>query len=146
MTDRKKGSESKTTDRPNRVSRRKSMTGAGPLKVRDELKDPNYEYRFINDKDWNLTDKMERGWEFVLDPNNEMRIKNVSAEASDIGDRVAKSVGGGVTAYLMRIPKEFYEEDKAEKRRVNQELDDARPTSPHFYDRKFEQTKSGDID
>jgi len=99
------------TDRtPNRPKRT-------PLGQRNRLsfgkQDPNYVYRVINDQDDRLVLAQEGGYEFVT--GNEQLGDKRAAEGGKIDSRVSKPVGNGVRGFLMRIPKEFYEEDQNAK-------------------------------
>ena len=119
-------------------TRRKLMTRAGPLTVREELKDKNFVYRWVNDKDWNLQDKIDRGYEFVEDVDDKMQIKDIIIEDSKLGAKVTKPVGGGTRGYLMRQRKEWYEEDQADKAKMNEEIMRAEPDSPNIYNKQFD--------
>lgn len=83
-------------------------------------KDPEYEYRFVNDLDDRVSVFQERGWEVVTDKDvtvGEKRVANPTAE----GTPKSVSVGGGTTAYLMRIKKDWFDEDQVTKQEyVNQ--------------------------
>jgi hypothetical protein len=88
-----------------------------PLGQRNRLsfgaQDPNYVYRVINDQDERLMQAQEAGYEFVTgdQPLGDKR----AAEGGKIDSRVSKPVGNGVRGFLMRIPKEYYEEDQNAK-------------------------------
>jgi hypothetical protein len=79
--------------------------------------DANYVYRIVNsDKDRykdRIATMLARGYtickdgEQIGDPNG--------TDASSIGSSATKSVGNGVKGVLMKIPRKFYEEDKAAK-------------------------------
>jgi len=102
---------SKAPNRPERTAQRT------PLGQRNRLSfgnlDPDFVYRVVNDKDSRLKDAQAAGYEFVVSDEKlgDIRV----AEGSSMDSRVAKPVGGGVTGYLMRIPKEFYDEDQTAK-------------------------------
>ena len=99
---------------PKKVLTRPKRTPLGARNVLtfDNL-DPNFSYRIINDKNDRLRRAQEAGYEFVED---EAQLGDSrAAEASSIDSRVAKPVGNGITGYLMRIPKAFYDEDQAAK-------------------------------
>jgi hypothetical protein len=86
------------------------------LTVRPQDKDPNYEYRFINDKDDRIPQAQEAGWEFVASKDKKIPVGDPKAgKDTQVGTPVTKAVGGGVTAYLMRIHKDWYDEDQAAK-------------------------------
>ncbi len=89
-----------------------------PLGMRNRLTfknlDPAYNYRFINDKDDRLKLAQEGGYEFVESSEQLGDLK--VAEATKIGSKVSKPVGHGITGYLMRIKKEWYDEDQLLKK------------------------------
>jgi hypothetical protein len=73
----------------------------------------NFFHRVITDKDDRLDRALEAGYEFV---EAEGKLGDVRvAEGTVPGAKVAKPVGNGETGYLMRIPREFYNEDQAAK-------------------------------
>ena len=77
-------------------------------------KDPNYVYRHVNDIDDRISMFQEAGYELVQDESVVVGDKRVNA-ASSLGSAKAVSVGQGTKAYLMRIKREWYEEDQARK-------------------------------
>lgn len=97
-----------------------------PLGARNRLsfkgQDPNYVYRVINDVDDRLEAAKEAGYDFVLDGN--LGDKR-AAEGGKVDSRVSKPVGNGIRGYLMRIPREYYETDQAEKMRKVDESEHA---------------------
>ena len=90
-----------------------------PLGTRNRLTfkglDENFHYHVINDKDGRLQRAQDGGYEFV--ESTEGLGDQMAAEASKMGKNVSKPVGHGVTGYLMRIPKELYDEDQKAKQR-----------------------------
>ena len=65
-----------------------------------EARDPNYSYRYCADYGKGKIERyLQAGWEYVLD---------------DAGNKITKP--SGETLYLMRIPKEWHEEDKLAKK------------------------------
>lgn len=102
------------------------------LFIPERFKDPNYEYRWINDTasgriqektvfdDWDVVKAEDMGKEYAQ-----------AAAAKDKGDstqirRVVGSENGHpLYAYLCRKPKEFHEEDQLKKQRAIQETEDA---------------------
>lgn len=88
-----------------------------PLGQRNRLsfgkQDPNFVYRVINDQDERLQQAQEAGYEFVTS-NEPLGDKRV-AEGGAVDSRVSKPVGNGTRGFLMRIPKEYYEEDQDSK-------------------------------
>lgn len=92
-----------------------------PVGFRNRLvakkQDPNYVYRFVNDIDDRIEMFKDAGYEMA-----DMGRNMVGDKRMDNNPTVDKSisVGGGTRAYLMRIPKEFYDEDqKAKQARVD---------------------------
>lgn len=79
-----------------------------------EGKDPNYHYRIVNDTGDRIQAFKDAGYETV--PASDVRIgdKRINS-ATPEGSLAQVSVGGGQKALLMRIPKEWYEEDQAAK-------------------------------
>jgi hypothetical protein len=83
-------------------------------------KDPNYEYRIVNDVDDRITQFQEAGYELVANEAVTVGDKRVNA-ASSLGSTKQLSVGQGVKAYTMRIKKEWFQEDQVQKLiRVNE--------------------------
>jgi hypothetical protein len=76
--------------------------------------DPNYEYRIVNDLDDRIERFKEAGYELVPDDAVTVGDKRVNA-ATSTNSYKQLSVGGGTKAYVMRIKKEWFEEDKARK-------------------------------
>ena len=89
-----------------------------PIGTRNVLtvkgKDPNYEYRVVNDVDDRIQQFKDAGYELVADDAAAVGDKRVNA-ASAPGSVKEISVGGGQKAFLMRIRKEFAEEDRSRK-------------------------------
>lgn len=88
-------------------------------------KDPNYHYRVVNvsDSDDNFERRVSQGYEPV-DSAVEVGDKRV-ATPSTLGSVKHISVGQGQKAVLMRIKKEWYEEDQAA---LNRKADDQEAT------------------
>lgn len=96
-------------------TRRSPLINRGKLSV--ARKDPNFEYRFVNDDGDNVADRMEQGYEPVLRSETVVGNKRVDS-ATPEGSVIQISVGQGMKATLMRIPKEYYDEDQAAKQVV----------------------------
>lgn len=105
--------------------RRNAIDAAGKNKlVTTNLDQANYVYRWVNDTDARILDLKERGYEFVDKDGKivgDMSIDSAKSESSIISQRM----GGGITGYLMAIPKEFYEEDQKLKQEKVDELERA---------------------
>lgn len=102
-------------DEPKRIPVFEAKRNA--ISVTDQ--DPNFEYRIVNDVNDRIQLFQRGGWEIV-----DSGATFEAGEASQVGSVEARSVGGGVTGYLMRIKKEWYDEDQAKKARVIQEEED----------------------
>lgn len=77
-------------------------------------KETGFEYRIVNDSGDRVKMFEEHGWEVVQDQGikvGDRRVANPLAE----GSPVKVSVGGGQQAYVMRIRKDWYEEDQQAK-------------------------------
>lgn len=96
-------------------SERKRRT---PVSQRNVLtvknKDDGYVYRIVNDVDNRINQFIEGGWETVLDKDVDIGDKRVNA-AKPEGSLAQVSVGNGTKALVMRIRKEWYDEDQAAK-------------------------------
>lgn len=90
---------------------------ASPSRLGVRSKDPNYEYRIVNTiVDGQQTDRVEllqeRGWEIV--PDAKVGSKRVD-NPSSVGSVSTISVGKNTHAVVMRIKKEWYDEDQRSK-------------------------------
>jgi hypothetical protein len=87
-------------------------------------KDPNYVYRVINDSGDRVQEFMDAGYELV--DANSVRVgdKRVNAATAE-GSKAQLSVGQGQKAYVVRIKKEWYEEDQAAKQVHVNKLEEA---------------------
>ena len=108
-----------------------------PLGARNRLTfpteklDPNYHYHIINDQDDRLALAQAGGYEFVTGTSTLGDQR--AGEGGAIDSRVSKPVGGGTRGYLMRIPKEFYEEDQRAKVAATEETEKAiKPTASQY--------------
>jgi len=87
-------------------------------------KDKSYVYRWVNDTDGRLMEFNQAGYEHVLKDNVDSIGESDVKQASNLGKTVSKGVGQGTVAYLMRIRKEFYEEDQSSKAVKTQKSED----------------------
>lgn len=105
-------------DRP----RRTNINGKrNVLTIQDAQKDPKFVYRFVNDTDSRIQNFEEIGYEIVRDSSikvGDKRVDNPSAEGSPVV--VSK---GSTRSFLMRIKKEYYEEDQAAKAKAISETE-----------------------
>ncbi len=99
---------------PAKRVRRGPVEGKNKLRVKG--KDPNFEYRIVNDIDDRVNDFLERGW--ILDTQEDIRVGDSRIDDNSRLGKVRQiSVGGGVKAVLMKIEKEFYDEDQEAKQK-----------------------------
>ena len=77
-------------------------------------KDPSYVYRIVNDVDDRISQYKEAGYDIVPDTSVAVGDKRVQS-AGTIGTGKHLSVGQGTKAYVMRIRKDWYDEDQAAK-------------------------------
>jgi len=88
-----------------------------PLGRQDVLKypgRPGYVRRVVNDREDRIRRFEEAGYNIVQDADLVPGEKR-AGDASQVGAPVSKQVGGGMRAYLMEIPEEWYNEDQAVK-------------------------------
>lgn len=78
-----------------------------------EGKDDGYVYRWVVDIDNRIQRFQDGGYEFV-EHNVAVGIPSVNQAQTD-GKLVTKQTGGTRSSYLMRIKREWYEEDQAAK-------------------------------
>lgn len=90
-----------------------------PLGQRNRLtvkdKDPNFHYRIVNTTTGSGSDRIqefkEAGWTVVDTEVGDKRVDTTSG----LGKTSEISVGNGVKALVMRIPREYHDEDQAAK-------------------------------
>jgi hypothetical protein len=102
----------------------RGRTRRTPIGTRNVLtvagKDPNYVYRIVNDSGDRINEFLEAGYELVPEDSVKVGDKRVN-KASSEGSNAQISVGQGQKAFVMRIRKEWYQEDQAAKQqRVDQ--------------------------
>ena len=100
---------------------RKSLFQRGPQAIAGD-KDPNYVYRFVNDTGSRVANFQSAGYEIVRDENLVVGDNRVfDPSASETGKKVISN--DGTVSYLMRIKKEWHEEDQAAKQTKINELE-----------------------
>lgn len=114
---------------------RTPIEGISRSRLRVTGKDAKFEYFIANDIDNRIEVMQEAGWEVVTDPGVKIGDRRISAVSSE-GSAKTVSVGGGVTGVLMRIPKEWYDEDRERKNlearsMVDETLKDAKSKSDY---------------
>lgn len=89
-----------------------------PISTRNRLtvhnKDANYQYRIVNDTDDRIEAFKQNGWEVVQAKDVKVGDKRADT-ATSTGSAAEISVGQGTKAVVMRIPKDWYEEDQRAK-------------------------------
>lgn len=114
-----KNRNARSTRQSNRVP-----VGGQRQRLSVEDKDENYVYRWVNDEAGNVDKYLQGGYEFVESDTK------VGEDQPDHGQPVDKTVSTSVgrtrystngTAYLMRIRREYYDEDQEEKRKERRE-------------------------
>lgn len=82
-------------------------------------KDPNYEYRFVNDIGDRIQMFQEAGYELVSKDQHRIGDNRLDVAGPDGSNAVVsvgvKPNGDAQRAYLMRIKKEWYDEDQQKK-------------------------------
>lgn len=130
--------------RRKRAIDKKARIPMGGLRQKLQLSDEdmrNFEkegfvVRWINDQDGRLPSAVNGGWDFVTQEEApSVGAAGLHQENTDLNSRVSKVVSRTsrsnqpIRAFLMKIPKEFYDEDQAAKEEVNRQVDRAlRPT------------------
>jgi len=92
---------------------RKALSQRGPQSIAGE-KDPNFVYRFVNDLGSRISNFQSAGYEFVQDSDLVVGDSRIF-DASDLGSAKSVTSNDGTKSYLMRIKKEWYDEDQAAK-------------------------------
>jgi hypothetical protein len=87
-------------------------------------KDPNYEYRIINDSGDRVQEFLDAGYELEKEDSVRVGDKRVN-KASAEGTVSQISVGQGQKAVVVKIKKEWYLEDQALKQKRVDELENA---------------------
>lgn len=108
---------------PNKLRRRRERI---PITEQKRImnipnKDESYVYRLVNDVEDNLYRFLKGGYEIVDKDGEDLSIDGRLQDPSWRQSAASQSVGGGITAYLVRIPREWYNEDQQKKQRY---LDD----------------------
>lgn len=98
-------------ERPKRISVNQQRDKLNVL----GLDTDNFYYRWVNDMDDRLFTFKQAGYEFV----DKSEIKSSGDPTVDTSkgtdSRIRKGVGGGLTAYLMKLPWEYKKQDDAER-------------------------------
>lgn len=101
-----------TATKTARVTRR-PLHQRGPQAISGG-KDPEFQYRFVNDIGSRVENFKQAGYEIVEDAELTVGDSRVS-DASTLGSAKVVTSNDGTKSYLMRIKKEWYDEDQAAK-------------------------------
>lgn len=102
---------------------RKSLFQRGPQSISGD-KDPNFVYRFVNDTGSRVSNFQQAGYELVQDTELLVGDSRVF-DPSDIGTGKKVTSNDGTVSYLMRIKKEWFDEDQAKKDAYTKETEAA---------------------
>lgn len=131
-------SQSETLQSKVRQRRRKSMKHRGPLAVPEDVLDPNFQYRWVEDgENWNMSEKKELGYEFITDTDGRFAESDMVIKSAKFGNVVGRPSGNGTTQYLMKIPKDEYIEAKKLEREEASRVND-KPEEKGIYQKTFD--------
>jgi hypothetical protein len=120
-TKRKSGKKSgKTSGSVTRQQKRVPMHQRQPLSVSG--RDPNFEYRVVNDIPGRIDRFKLAGW--VPDDKTDVG-DNIAGRASSMGSTTSAPVGKGTNGIVMKVPKDLYKEDQMAKQRKVDESEEA---------------------
>jgi len=121
------------------LSREKMRKERTPLYVQQSVtlnnRDPNYQYRLVNDAPGRIQRFIDAGWELCTGDNKETYSGKGRENAVSDGTLIKRNVNEDPNApwndgYLMRIPIELFREDQETKhKRVEDELMEIDPTN-----------------
>lgn len=127
-----KSAEADTQDVRDKPTRRKRgvFNGTqGKLKINGTI--PGYHLHIMNDDRNRLQDAQDNGYEFVNPKEIEDVSENVTSRNGDIGDSRVRFLvgtqenGQPMYGYLMKIRREWFEEDQLELQKRNDQIDAA---------------------
>lgn len=118
----------KLTKAPERRVKRNPVEGRNRLTVKG--KDPEYVYRVVNDTEDRVHDLLDVGYEVELSEDIRVGDSRID-DTSKLGKVRTISVGGGIKAVLMRIRKDWYDEDQAAKQAYVKKTEEAMRPDPN---------------
>ncbi len=97
---------------------------------KDLIDDKNYQGRWVVDRPGRLDSAEQGGYAFVQDPSMTVKVGEGTDGRDKMSTVISRAVGtheGGkvMTAYLMKIRRDWYERDQKEKQKVVDESDKA---------------------
>lgn len=107
----------KVEDRPSKLNRSERPQHSKINGTRDKLsiigQEPGYHYVIVND--YNVDAYLLGSYDFVT---HDLKIGDRTVNSAQCeGGKASIPVGNGVTGFVMRIPDEWYQEDRAEEQR-----------------------------
>ena len=105
------------------IQKRQGNDTRNVLTVHGIKDNDEYVYRFVNDTGDRIQRLWSEGYEFV-DKAGKIVGDTTVESARGTDSLMKKGVGQGVTAYLMKIPRELYEEYQAQKEERNRAVDE----------------------
>jgi hypothetical protein len=120
-------STEKLVKAPEQRTKRNPVEGRNKLAVKG--KDPNFDYRVVNDTEDRINELLDRGW--VIETDESIRIGDRRVDETTAVGKVRQiPVGQGTRAVLMKIRKDWKAEDEAEKQKYVDKTEAAmRPSS-----------------
>lgn len=118
-----------------RTRRERTPFSASRKRLEVRFKDPDFRQKFhphwFNDQDGRIERAQDAGYEFVT-PEEVVGVgdREVHSGNTDIGSKVSRAVGRTesnheIRAYLMKLRREWYDEDQREKQKQNDLVDEA---------------------
>lgn len=102
--------------------RRRESLGADrgkKLSVPADFKDPNFEYRWVNDRPGRVQQLYREDWDAV-DGASQIDSKSIGTTVERVADKFS-----GEKTILMRKPREYHEADQLEKKKALDKVDEA---------------------
>jgi len=134
LTSKRREHKGNNMSKENLVKTPKERVKRTGLGVRNRLvvknKDPNYEYRLVNDTEDRISEFIERGWVAVTSDDASVGGERLE-EAKGVGTVKSIAVGGGKRGVLMKIPVEYYKEDQRAKEDYNLKTEEAMRSNPN---------------
>ena len=114
--DDEKDNEERRPPRHKRERKRIPLGTQGPLYIAEKYKDPNYVERYVNNKPGRIDAFRNAGYEMVcVSKDNKVVGDPHCGKGTKVGTPVTLHAGDGELSYLMRIKREWYDEDQKKK-------------------------------
>jgi len=104
--------------------RRNPLASRNRLKVKGNL-DPNFVYRVVNDTEDRIQELMDIGYVPELADDVHVNGDSIIDDPKKLGKAKQVSVGQGTKAILMKIPKEYFNEDQEAKEAYLKKVEEA---------------------